>query len=145
MKISSENKHFLSIAMKMAIPVTIQQLINSMLNMLDIFMIGKLGIEQITGVGLANQIFYLFTIFIFGINSGATVFMSQYFGKNDMKGIHSTMGISLTLSMLTALIFSVAGFFFPKTILSIYSNDATVISLGAEYLKIVVFSYILLQ
>lgn len=142
MRISSENKHFLHLAMKIAIPVTIQQLINSMLNILDIFMIGKLGIEQITGVGLANQIFFLFTIFVFGINSGASVFMSQYWGKNDVSGIHKTIGISLTLSMLTALVFAFCGFFFPKTILSIYSNDMNVINMGSKYLKIVVFSYI---
>ena len=49
-----------------AIPITLQNLIQSSLNTVDTVMVGKLGEVSIAGVGLANQFFFIFLMFLFG-------------------------------------------------------------------------------
>ena len=57
-----ENKHFYRQMLAIAIPVSLQSLLTSFLNTLDTIMISSLGDASIAGVGLANQVFFLFTL-----------------------------------------------------------------------------------
>lgn len=68
-------------------PIAMQNFMQSALNMLDIFMVGKLGDDAIAAVGSANQLFFLMVLLMFGINSGANVFTAQYWGKGDVISI----------------------------------------------------------
>lgn len=141
-KMSAENKTFFKLLFGISMPIMIQEFIYSSLSMIDVLMIGKLGSSSITGVGLANQIFFLFSLLMLGINSGASIFMAQYWGKRDIEGIHKIMGISIFLSVFAGLLFAFVSFFTPELVMSIYSKDPAVIEEGAKYLKVVAFSYV---
>lgn len=140
--LSDENRRFAKLLITLSLPIILQQLVNSSLNMLDVFMIGQLGETPIAAAGLGNQVFFLFTILTFGINSGAAIFMAQYWGRGDVENIHRTMGICFTFNMIAAIIFCCGAVFIPEKILYIYSKDAAVIELGAKYLRIVGPSYL---
>ena len=51
----------------MALPIALQQFIMSSLNMVGVVMIGQLGAVPVAAVGLANQIFFLLNLMLFGI------------------------------------------------------------------------------
>ena len=144
MTISKENRSYLRSIFYLAIPIIIQELFNASINMLDTFMIGSLGISEVTAVGLANEIFFLLIVLIYGINGGSAIFIGQFWGKGDLKSIHKTMGISLSLSMIAATTFALAALLIPEILISIYSDgDQRVIELGASYLRIAGISYFL--
>lgn len=126
---------------KIALPIALQNLISSSINMLDTFMIGQLGEGAIAAVGIANQIFFLMALILFGINSGSGVFYSQFFGKKDLISLRKTMGLTFTLGMLVSSIFFLAAFFYPEMLISIYSREEEIITTGGKYLKIVSLSY----
>lgn len=136
-----KDKTFFKIILVLAVPIILQEMLNASVNMMDTFMIGRLGEAEVAAVGLANQIFFLFSLILFGISSGAVIFMGQYWGKQDIKSIHKVMGIAFSLGLAFALVFFIGGTFFPKTVMNIYSQDEKVIGLGIEYLEIIVFSY----
>ena len=123
------------------IPIIFQELLNSSVNLVDNFMIGQLGEVAITSVGLANQIFFVFNLILFGVNSGAAVFVGQYFGKGDFTGIHKVIGLGVILSLLNALIFVSAIYFAPEFLMSLYSKDSDVIKEGINYLQIIAPAY----
>ena len=126
----------------LALPIVMQELVNSLVNILDTFMAGRVGLQELTAVGLANQIFFLFSLLCFGINSGSSIFMGQFWGKKDIPGIHKTIGICLSISLMAAALFAAAAFFIPETLMNIYSkNDTLVINYGAQYLQIICLSY----
>lgn len=127
----------------LAIPIIINEMLNSLINMMDTFMTGKLGAASVTAIGLGNQVFFLFSLIIFGICSGASIFMGQYWGNNDIKSVHKVMGIAYLMVILDSAIFFVGTLFFPEIIMGIYSKDPEVIRLGAGYLRVVGFSYVL--
>ena len=136
------DKEFMRAMLSLAIPVAFQQFITAGLNMVDILMVGQLGETAIAALGLANQIFFLLIIFLFGVTSGMAIFTAQFWGKGDMESIHKVMGISLTVSFLVGTLFSLAAILFPETILRFYTEDIEVIELASGYLRIVGFSYI---
>jgi len=124
-----------------ALPVIIQNVISIGLNMVDTVMVSELGENAITAVGLANRVYFIFSTMCFGIFSGASIFIAQYWGIGDTDNIKKVFGIDLIIGSTLAIIFSIAVFFFPEQILRIFIDDAYVINLGAQYLRIIAFSY----
>jgi putative MATE family efflux protein len=127
---------------KIGVPITLQQLIMSSLNMVGVIMIGQLGASAVASVGLANQIFFLLTLILFGITSGSAMFTAQLWGVRDIHNIRKVLGLALTLGLLVASFFLIIAEFFPAAALSVYSTDPAVITLGSEYLRIIGFSFI---
>lgn len=136
------NDKFLSDTFKIMIPIAIQNLIFSGLGMVDTLMIGQLGEETIAGVSLANQFFFVLTLMYFGITGGAAIFASQFWGARKTDEIINIYGVALKLGVIIGIIFTIAGIFFPTIVLSLFTNDETVILLGSSYLRIVAACYI---
>jgi len=126
---------YFSLMLKIALPITLQNFVFSALNMASVIMIGQKGDVAVAAVGLAGQIFFLFNLVLFGLGSGTGIFTAQLWGKRDVVNIRKVLGLSLRLSLGTALIFFIVSQFFPTEILSIYSTDDQVIKVGAEYLR----------
>jgi Na+-driven multidrug efflux pump len=135
------DKGFYKSLLFLAIPVILQNMVNSFINILDTIMVGKLGEVAIASVGLGNQVFFFFNMILFGITSGGGIFVAQYWGKKDIKNIRASVGITIACSLGVSLIFFLAAQFIPKLILGFYSEDITVIELGAKYLKTTAWSY----
>jgi len=137
-----QDRHFYSVFLSIAIPITIQQFFSALTGMLDVVMVGQLGEVAIASLGLANQIFFLLTILIFGINSGIAIFTAQYWGKGDLPNLRRVLGIGLTLSIAVAVVYTLAATLIPEKVLGLYTNDTEVIALGSQYLRIVGMSYV---
>ncbi len=137
-----KDKTFYKIMLGIAVPITMQNLISTSLNMVDTIMIGKLGESELAAVGLGNQVFFLFILIAFGINSGSSIYIAQFWGKKDIPSIRKVLGLSLILGGILGLFFTVGAFFFPDFILKIFTEDMEVVALGSKYLKTVSLSYI---
>ncbi|HSV86005.1 MAG TPA: MATE family efflux transporter [Levilinea sp.] len=127
---------------RIAFPIAVQHFVTSSLNAVDVIMVGQLGETALAAVGLANQVFFLLMLLLFGVSSGAGMFTAQFWGKRDVESIHKVLGIGLLLATGSSLIFTLAALFFPETILGIYSKDPAVVALGSAYLRRVAYSYI---
>jgi len=136
------DKDFFRAMLTLAIPVAFQQLISAGLNMIDVLMVGQLGEASVAALGLANQIFFLLILFLFGVTSGMSIFTAQYWGKGDTENIRKVLGLCLTMSVSVAGLFSLAAILIPEQLMGFYTEDPEVIELGSSYLRIVGFSYI---
>jgi putative MATE family efflux protein len=141
MALFQDSTYFKSLA-RIAVPIAAQHFFTSSLNAVDVIMIGQLGETAVAAVGLANQVFFLLVLLMFGISSGAGMFTAQFWGKRDITNIHKVLGIGLLLGISSSLLFSIAGLVFPEFILGIYSKDAAVVALGSTYLRRVAYSYL---
>ena len=136
------DKTFMQAMLSLAIPVAFQQFITAGLNMVDVVMVGQLGEASIAALGLANQVFFLLVLFLFGVTSGMAIFTAQFWGKGDEENIRKVLGICLTVAISVGLLFTLAAILIPATVLGFYTEDPKVIALGSSYLRIVGFSYI---
>ena len=134
MKKIFRDKMFFKTMFMLAIPITLQSFITSSLNFIDTMMVGSLQEAAISAVGLANQYMFIFTLCIMGINAGANVFMSQMWGKRDITGIKTYLGVDLTVGMVASCLFGALAFFGPEIIMGIMTPDSEVIE-NLEHLQ----------
>ncbi|MBN1217820.1 MAG: MATE family efflux transporter [Anaerolineae bacterium] len=136
------DKEFLVRMVRLAGPIILQQLVMVLLGLIDMLMIGQLGDVAVAGVGLANQVFFLLFLLLFGISSGAAIFTAQYWGRRDVRRIRSVLGLGLLLSLTGGLAFTLVGLLLPTQVLGIYSTDPAVIATGEGYLRLVALGFI---
>ena len=137
------SKAFYQQMFAIAIPVALQSLLTSFLNTLDTMMISSLGDASIAGVGLANQVFFLFTLICFGINTGSSVLFAQYWGVRDVPQVRKINQASLMLSTAISVAFMLVAMLFPYGILELFTKDAAVVQAGGDYLRVAALTYVI--
>lgn len=135
------DKSFLSKAVTIALPVALQGMLNTIVNLVDTMMIGTLGETAIAAVGLANKVFFVFSLLVFGVASGSGVLAAQYWGNRDVKNIRKVLGLALVISLTGALGFLIPAVICPEIVMRIFTTSPEAISVGITYLVIVAFSY----
>ena len=129
------------------IPVSIENMIYSLMNFIDVFMVGKenvvlgLGTAAAAGLGFANQIGMIFIVALLGLNSGGGILAAQYYGKKDYKNLKKCLGITITVGLLFSFLFFLMGLFIPEKIIGIFTSDPKVLKLGANYFRIIALIY----
>lgn len=126
----------------LAIPIILQNLITNSLGLLDTFMVGRLGEAPMAAVTLANIPIFVIQLMTFGLQSGASVLISQFHGKGDEGSINEVLGIGLTVAGGLTLTFGCVMFFLPVPFMSLFGNNADVVALAAQYARIVAFSFL---
>lgn len=136
-----EDRIFLKKAVTIALPVAMQGMLNTIVNLVDTMMIGTLGETTIAAVGLANKVFFVFSLLVFGICSGSGVLAAQYWGNQDVKNIRKVMGLSLLAALTGSAFFLVPSLANPRMVMRIFTVSEGAIAIGASYLVIAVLSY----
>jgi len=138
------DKNFYKTLLLIGLPVAFQSLISLSVVFLDNIMVGNIPVNTeivFAGVTQANAITTLFAFFIKGLSGGASLMISQYWGKKDLEKIKTIFSIIFTIGLSLAALVTSLIFFFPKGAMSIVTSDKNVIAEGAKYIKIVCFSY----
>lgn len=134
---------FIKMVAALVVPMALQNLINVGISSVDVIMLGKVSETVLSGASLGNQVYFILNLILFGLSSGASVLVAQYWGKKDMESIETVFGMAMKISCLVGALFTVVTFFFPTELMHIFSNEADVINEGAKYLRIVCLSYVI--
>jgi len=137
-----DTKKFKKILLLSSLPVVLQNLLQNSLSFIDTLMIGQLGETEIAAAGLTNQMFFLITVILFGVTSGASIFTSQFWGNKDEKGFQKTIGVALFFALSISLIFTILSIFTPGLLMHVFVNDPDVVQAGSQYLRWVGISYL---
>ncbi len=136
-------KEFYRSFFALALPIMLQNLISSSLGLVDTFMVGTLGQNELGGLSLANTPFFVAMLFVFGLQSGGAVLMSQYWGKRDVATINRVIGLSIMFAVGLSFVFATAVFLFPRAIMGLTTNNPALLDVAARYGKVVAYSYVL--
>jgi len=136
------NPDFYPTLFKISTPIILQGFISTALSFVDVLMVGQLGSKSVASVGLGNQFSMIFIMLVNGVGSGAAIFAAQFWGRRYVKNIRNTFGIGMRYSILIGLLFTIITFFFAPKILSFYSSDLDVQTMGGHYLQLVGLSYV---
>ncbi|MEG2916354.1 MAG: MATE family efflux transporter [Clostridium sp.] len=141
MKITSDKKIY-KLLFSISVPIAIQNLITFAVSMIDTLMVGSLGEVQLSSVAIANNLFFILMILMFGLAGGSNIMISQYWGKKDVDTIHKILSIMYRVCIAIIVIFIGIAAILPTQFMSIFSNDIAVIEGGASYLRIVSIGYL---
>ena len=137
-----KNKEFYLKLLTLALPITIQSLISSSLGVVDSVMVGSLGNQALAAVGVANQYGLIVFLLYNAIHSGCSIYVAQFWGKNDHSNIGRVVNLDIAIAAGAALIMAAIGILLPKQIISIFNTDPVVISQGAGFLRILSVSFV---
>ncbi|MGM0495530.1 MAG: MATE family efflux transporter [Bacillota bacterium] len=119
-----------------AMPIVIQQLITSSVQLVDNLMVGSLGELAIGSVSVVNQLYFVVIIVTFGAMGGAGIYTAQFFGSNQKDKLKQTFRfkllIGLGIACFAILIFS----FFGENLISMFTENPITIQGGLDYLNI---------
>ena len=133
---------FYKTLLKIAIPVTLQSMLQASFSIIDQVMIGQLGEASISSVGLCGNFTLIFTVIIGAVSTVAGILMAQFIGSDDKREAWCSFWVSTLTSIIISSLFFLSSFLFTKNILSLYTKDFEVIDVGQVYFKIIAFTYI---
>ncbi len=124
------------------IPIVIQNLLSAAVNSADVVMLNYVGQSAISAVSLAAQYAQMLFMFFYGLGTGASILCAQYFGKGEWEPIRAVEGIAMRISLTASVLFAGAAVTIPELMMKLFTEDAELIRLGAEYLRIVSVAYL---
>ena len=143
------DKAFYKMVLGITIPIIIQNGITNVVNLLDNVMVGRLGTEQLSGVGIANQLIFVFTLCLFGGLSGAGIFTAQFFGKGDQEGLRYSIRFKLYTALLILLVGGAILIPFGEDLITLFLNEedvtgdvALTLQYGREYLRVALIALV---
>ncbi|MEG0856757.1 MAG: MATE family efflux transporter [Terrisporobacter sp.] len=141
LKLDKENKIFYKTLFTLCVPIIIQNLLSSLINMVDTIMVGGLGEISVAAIGIGNQYFFLYNMALSGIIGGAGLFIAQFFGKNDKDNIRRITALSAISALVLGIGFLAVAIFSPRFIVNFFSTDETVVKIAVNYFSVVAFCY----
>ena len=135
------DKGFWRVMLSLAIPIALQNMLSASFSLVDTLMVSQLGDIPLSATGMAGQWSWLLAMVLFGICSGAAVFVSQYWGDGNVKGIHRVTGLAVVSGLVLSTPFLLAGLFIPDKIIWIFNKTPEVIEQGSAYLRFACLSY----
>ena len=144
--ITIESRSFYRTLARVALPIALQSLIASSLNLVDNLMVGSLGEAQLAAVGLSAQLQFVHWGVMFGFSSGSSAFMAQYWGKKDLRSIQKVAGFAIAFCFgISLLFFFIPAMFFPAAVLRVFTDLPEAIAIGKDYLRITAVCFLMIS
>ena len=128
----------------LVIPISLQQFMIALVSASDALMLGFISQDALSAVSLAGQIMFVYSLFQFALTGGANIFAAQYYGKGDTSSVERILAIVLKFSMGVSVVFSFFSLAEPRLLMRIFTDDTMLIDMGAEYLRVMGISYMLM-
>lgn len=136
------DKKFYRSVLVIAVPLMIQQLISSSVNLIDNMMVGQLGDAALGGVAAVNRFYMIANFGTMGIINAAAIFIAQFFGANKEKEMKQSFRFSIISGLLVVIPFCLIGLFFPEWILRFFTHETEIIEVGIEYILVAAFTFL---
>ncbi|WKB70182.1 MATE family efflux transporter [Ligilactobacillus ruminis] len=133
---------FMKSLCKIAIPVTLQSMLQASFSIVDQIMIGQLGETNISAVGLCGNFSLIFSVVIGAVSTVAGILIAQFIGAKETTEAWCSLDVSLICGIVISALFLLAAGVFPSQILGLYTKDMSIINTGAVYFRIVALSYL---
>ena len=135
------DKPFWQVTLRLAVPIALQNLLTNSFALVDTLMVSRLGDVNLSAVGMAGQWTWFMNLLSWGLCGGMNVFVSQFWGVRDLKGIRRTFGMALLSCLLLSGLFLAVACIRPEFVLRLFNKDPAVVEAGCRYLRIACLSY----
>jgi MATE family multidrug resistance protein len=132
-----DEEHLAGSVNRLAVPIIAENLFQTMLGVVDMLMVSKLGTTAIDGVGTALQIMFLVMAALSAVTVGTTVLVARYTGAQQPEEASRSAKQSLMLGIVLAVIITVIGHIFAHRAIALLGATPDVVRAGGDYLNIV--------
>ncbi|MEA1975225.1 MAG: MATE family efflux transporter [Bacillota bacterium] len=130
------NGNIKKLILSLALPIMLNNLIQTIYNLTDIFFIGKLPGNKIASISFVWPIIFFMLSFGLGISMAGSGLISQYIGSNQEEKAKKLSGQIITFSIIFSIIFGIIGSIFSFEILSFMGAKGDLLIYADKYLEI---------
>ncbi len=138
-----EKRVFYRRLLAISAPISFQSLMLALVAACDALMLGRIAQEQMTAVSLASQIQFIQNMILMSVTGAGAILGAQYWGKGDRETMRSLFHLMLRFNGLVSLLFFALCEIIPEMLMGIFTHDGEIALIGAEYLRIAAWSYLL--
>lgn len=124
------------VILTLALPIMLNNLIQTLYNLADTYWVGRLGTNEIAALGLVFPFIFLMLAVGMGMNVAGTALISQHIGSDNHKEATSIAGQLLTMSAFFSVFISIVGYISIPHVLSLVADDINVQFFATQYLQI---------
>ena len=136
-------KDFYKKLYRLALPISLQSLLLASVAAADAFMLGRIEQNAMAAVSLATQIQFVQNMIISAAIGAGSILGAQYWGKQDTRTINDIFCLMLRICGILSLVSALACVFFPQYLMLAFAHDQELVRIGASYLRIAGWSYLL--
>ncbi len=129
--------------MRLALPAVGEQVLNMAVGLVDTFLVGHLGAAAIAAVSISNQLVMLANVLFASVATGSTVLIARAVGAEDPETARRTVNQSMVVGALIGLATTACGVLFSPRLVRWMGAADDALPLGAAYLGIVSFTFLL--
>ncbi len=133
---------FVRSLLAIAVPMMLQQLITSFVNLLDNLMVGQLGNYAISGVATVNRFFMIGFFAMLGTSTAASIFVAQFYGSKNKSAMQQSYRYAIIASLLSFMPFLLAAFIMPRTIIRFFNDDPELVDAAMKYIYVAALTFI---
>ena len=121
-------------ALAIGYPIIVGMISTTIMNVVDIAMVGRLGAAAIAAVGLTGIFFYTISTFLSALDVGVQTVAARRFGERLYSQTGEVLWNALLLAVLTGGPATVLGMMYGTQFIVLLNDDPLVVSLGQEYI-----------
>jgi putative MATE family efflux protein len=133
-------------ALSIALPVMLQQLIMSMVSLIDNFMVAGLGDISMASVNVANQINFIFIVIVNTVCGAGGIYLAQFNGAGDAGGMGHAYRFKVIFALCASVLYGILCWTIPEGMIAMMTmgNAAQdeIVRIGAGYLRLTSFTLI---
>ncbi len=129
--------------LRIALPISFQYLMLAAVAAADALMLGHFNQNSMAAVSLASQVQFIQNMFIAAVISIEGILGAQYWGKKDGESLNKIFAIAIKMNVIIDLVFWAICLFIPKQLMSLLTDQKILIEIGARYLTIASWSYLI--
>jgi putative MATE family efflux protein len=119
------------------VPMLIGNVFQQLYNVIDSIIVGRaIGKYALGAVGASFPILFLLIALFIGVTLGFSTVVSQYYGAKDMERVRRTVDTTIVFTLLSSIVFTVAGLYLSEPILALLKTPAQILPQAAVFLRI---------
>lgn len=130
-------KEKLTTILLLAIPAMIENILQTVVGFVDTLFVARLGLVEVTAVGIANAVLAVYMAIFMAIGVGASSLIARNIGAGDIGKAKAVAKQSTILAIIIGMIFGLITLFLSESLLQLMGAESLVIAEGAVYLRIV--------
>ena len=134
---------FYKSALMIAVPIMLQQLIQSLVSLVDNFMVAGLGDVSMSGVNVAGQVLFVFFVFLNGLCTTGGIFLTQFYGARDLEGMRQSFRFKIIMGFAAFIPYLLVCVVFPRQVMSLMlignTQAGPILDEAVKYIRIMFF------
>ncbi|MDI6860680.1 MAG: MATE family efflux transporter [Caldisericia bacterium] len=128
-----EDKEINGEILNLSLPAVGENLLQTVFSFVDMAFVGRLGALSLAGVGLANQLIFVFLAIMIAINIGVNVLVAQNYGAGKIEKTKEIVWQGIYFSLFLSILFFIFGILFSYNVFYLFSGEVALKKVAGDY------------